>query len=356
MDGSVSGALVGARFQEPDFSVSLAGFRRDSGWRYFKFVNVPHESPLQPVHCPQTAQTQLCRRAGVQPLCRAHPLASRPVPGRDLGKGPVLLRPSCSPLPSVLVSLFPAGPVLPPHLLCPSPRLEARRVGPSTGLHSQVTSDPGPPALSLPVLRVLWDSWPPWAHHGASPARNASVRPQTVWGSEARSHGDPLPSTHRSQGRASPLAGSRSTFFAAEPELQVTSEGPQGFQDKPPRCPPLLPAPAPGAALSASVFMPWLTFLSVRFRELPAPASAPWACFLPPPGQPIAKPAPALGQRAAVVSPGLSSPPYSQLIILIQLTQRRLSAEHTETRIEGLSQDGKELRLKLAKQRAETGT
>ena len=73
MDGSVSRALVGASFQEPDFGVSLAGFHRDSGWRYFKFVNVPHESPSQPVHCPQTAQTQLCRRAGVQPLCRAHP-------------------------------------------------------------------------------------------------------------------------------------------------------------------------------------------------------------------------------------------------------------------------------------------
>lgn len=117
-----------------------------------------------------------------------------------------------------------------------------------------------------------------------------------------------------------------------------------------------MPVPAPGAALSASIFTPWLTFLFVRFRELPAPVSAPWTCFLPPPGQPITKPAPALGQHAAVVSPGLSSPPYSQLFILIQLTQKRLSVEHTETRIEGLSQDGKELRLKLAKQRTEMGT
>ncbi|MXQ98303.1 hypothetical protein E5288_WYG018458 [Bos mutus] len=90
-------------------------------------------------------------------------------------------------------------------------------------------------------------------------------------------------------------------------------------------------------------------------RTLDLLPAAPWTV--------IAKPAAAVGQRAGVVSPGVSSPPYSQFLIPIWLTQRRLSVkdgEHTKARIEGskrqdLSQDGKEPRLKFAKQRTETG-
>lgn len=99
------------------------------------------------------------------------------------------------------------------------------------------------------------------------------------------SHGDPLPSTHRSRGSTSPLAGSQNAFFATLPELQVTSESPQGFQDKPPRCPPLLTVPAPGAALSA-LHPHALVNFSLRQVQRAAPTlSAPWTCFLPPPGQ-----------------------------------------------------------------------
>ena len=153
---------------------------------------------------------QLCRRAGVQPLHRARPLASRPVPGWDLGKGPILFRPSCSLLPSTLVSLFPAGQACRLTSAVPAPGWRLAGRGPSAGNHSQVTSDLGPPALSLPVLRVLWDCWPPWARCGAPPARNAGSGHRKSEGPEAHSHGDPLPCRHRrSQGAPLPWLAPR---------------------------------------------------------------------------------------------------------------------------------------------------
>lgn len=84
-----------------------------------------------------------------------------------------------------LGSVWPLGVTVPPGPLTSS----VQGPGSSTGFWSQVTYDPRPTSLDLPVLR----DQPPRGPCGLSPARNAASKSRDsdahVWG--------PLPSRHR---------------------------------------------------------------------------------------------------------------------------------------------------------------